>query len=144
MGLLKKNKKTERTPKGWASANGNEKTSHERASFEDISSIMDGIDGEPSPEYANEGDIQFADMHEVQHGRPYPYFLEKRDELKARQSVYISREVQEKIADIVHTLGRNKTTIGAYIDKVLCEHLETYRAEINSLYVQHYLLREHV
>ena len=62
----------------------------------------------------------------------------------SRQSVYISREVQEKIADIVHTLGRNKTTIGAYIDKVLCEHLETYRAEINSLYVEHYLLREHV
>lgn len=62
----------------------------------------------------------------------------------SRQCVYISREVQEKIADIVHTLGRNKTTIGAYIDKVLCEHLEMYRAEINDLYFDHYLLRKHI
>lgn len=144
MGLLKKNKKTECASKGCASADGNKKTSHECASFEDIASIMEGIAGGPSPECANDGDIQFADMQEVQHSRPYSYFLEKRDELKARQCVYISREVQEKIADIVHTLGRNKTTIGTYIDKVLCEHLEMYRAEINDLYFDHYLLRKHV
>lgn len=144
MGLLKKNKKTECASKGCASANGNEKTGNERVSFEDIASIMEGIAGEPSPECADEGGVQFADIQETRNSRPYSYFLEKRDELKARQSVYISREVQEKIADIVHTLGRNKTTIGAYIDKVLCEHLEMYRAEINDLYFDHYLLRKHI
>lgn len=144
MGLLKKNKKTERAPKGCASANGNEKTSLERASFEDIASIMDEIVGEPSQEGTDEGGVQFADIQETHNTRPYSYFLEKRDELKARQCVYISREVQEKIADIVHTLGRNKTTIGAYIDKVLCQHLEMYRAEINDLYFDHYFFRKHV
>lgn len=144
MGLLKKNKKTECASKGCASANGNEKTGNERTSFEDIVSIMEGIAGEPSPECADEGDVRFADIQETRNSRPYSYFLEKRDELKARQCVYISREVQEKIADIVHTLGRNKTTIGAYIDKVLCEHLEMYRAEINDLYFDHYLLRKHI
>ena len=144
MGLLKKNKKTERTSNGCASADVNKKTGNERASFEDIASIMDGAAGEPLPECAGEGGVQFADMQESRHSRPYPYFLGKGYGPKARQCVYISREVHEKIADIVHTLGRNKTTIGAYIDKVLCEHLETYRAEINSLYVEHYLLREHV
>lgn len=144
MGLLKKNKKTECASEGCASANGNKGTSHERASFEDIASIMEGIAGEPSPECADEGGVQFADIPETNYSRPYSYFLEKRDELKVRQSVYISREVQEKIADIVHTLGKNKTTIGAYIDKVLCEHLEMYRAEINSLYFDHYLLRKHI
>ena len=144
MGLLKKNKKTECASKGCASANGNEKTGNERTSFEDIASIMEGIAGEPSPESADEGEVHFADIQGTRNSRPYSYFLEKRDELKARQCVYISREVREKIADIVHTLGRNKTTIGAYIDKVLCEHLEMYRAEINDLYFDHYLLRKHI
>lgn len=57
-------------------------------------------------------------------------------EIKIRQCVYISREVQQKIAQIVHILSNSETTIGSYIDSVLLEHLSEHKDEINTLYIK--------
>ena len=55
-------------------------------------------------------------------------------EIKVRKCVYISREVQEKIAKIVNLLSNGESTIGSYIDNVLSEHLNEHKDEINALY----------
>lgn len=55
-------------------------------------------------------------------------------EIKVRKCVYISREVQEKIAKIVNLLSNGESTIGSYIDNVLLEHLNEHKEEINDLY----------
>lgn len=55
-------------------------------------------------------------------------------EIKVRKCVYISREVQEKIAMIVNLLSNGESTIGSYIDNVLLEHLNEHKDEINALY----------
>lgn len=64
---------------------------------------------------------------------PYSDFLEKK-EIKSRQCVYISRDVHERVADVVRTLTGNKVSIGGYIDKVLADHLERYADEIRTRY----------
>lgn len=58
------------------------------------------------------------------------------NEIKTRQCVYISREVQQKIAKIVNVLSNGESTIGGYIDNVLLEHLNEHKEEINALYHQ--------
>lgn len=55
-------------------------------------------------------------------------------EIKVRKCVYISRDIQEKIAKIVNILSNGESTIGSYIDNVLLEHLNEYKDEINALY----------
>jgi hypothetical protein len=60
-------------------------------------------------------------------------FLQSR-ELKIRQCVYISRDTQEIIADIVRRLGQRGLSIGAYIDTILQQHLREHKDEINELY----------
>jgi hypothetical protein len=55
-------------------------------------------------------------------------------ELKTRQCVYISRDTQEIIADIVKRLGSRGLSIGAYIDTILQQHLQEHKDEINALY----------
>lgn len=55
-------------------------------------------------------------------------------EIQSRQCVYISREVQQRIAKMIAVLSNGKTTIGGYIDNVLLEHLNEHRDEINTLY----------
>lgn len=59
-------------------------------------------------------------------------FLQSR-ELKTRQCVYISKDTQETIVDIVRRLGQRGLTIGAYIDTILQQHLEEHKDEINEL-----------
>lgn len=58
----------------------------------------------------------------------------QRNELKARQSVYISKEIHEKVSRIVKVLGGRDLSVGGYIDNVLSQHFETYMDEINALY----------
>lgn len=58
------------------------------------------------------------------------------NEIKTRQCVYISRDIQQKIAKIVNVLSNGEASIGGYIDNVLSEHLKEHRAEINELYHQ--------
>lgn len=57
-------------------------------------------------------------------------------EIKVRKCVYISREVQEKVARIVNTLSNGESSIGSYVDNVLLEHLNEHKDEINELYYQ--------
>ena len=60
-------------------------------------------------------------------------FLQSK-ELKTRQCVYISRETQETVADIVKRLGQRGLSIGAYVDSVVQQHLQEHKDEINELY----------
>lgn len=56
------------------------------------------------------------------------------NEIKTRQCVYISRDIQQKIAKIVNVLSNGEASIGGYIDKVLSEHLNEHKDELNALY----------
>ena len=59
----------------------------------------------------------------------------KRNEIKTRQCVYISREIHNKISKIVNILATEKgISIGGYIDTVLTQHLKEHRKAINILY----------
>jgi hypothetical protein len=60
-------------------------------------------------------------------------FLQAR-ELKTRQCVYISRDMQETIAGIVRRLGQKGLSIGTYIDTILRQHFQEHKEEINELY----------
>ena len=62
----------------------------------------------------------------------------QRGELKARQSVYISKEIHEKVSKIVSVLGGKELSVGGYIDNVLSQHFETYMNEITELYEKKY------
>jgi hypothetical protein len=59
----------------------------------------------------------------------------KRNEIKTRQCVYISREIHNKISKIVNILATERgISIGGYIDTVLTQHLKEHRDTINTLY----------
>jgi hypothetical protein len=60
-------------------------------------------------------------------------FLQSK-ELKIRQCVYISRDTQEIIANIVRRLGTSGLSIGAYVDTIIRQHLREHKDEINELY----------
>lgn len=68
----------------------------------------------------------------------YETIFLQRNELKARQSVYISKEIHEKVSRIVSVLGGKDLSVGGYIDNVLSQHFETYMDEINALYDKKY------
>jgi len=59
-----------------------------------------------------------------------------RNEIKHRQCVYISHEVHSLVSGLVRALvdEGSEITVGGYIDKVLYEHLQAYKDEINELY----------
>ncbi len=62
----------------------------------------------------------------------------RRNEIKTRECVYISREIHSKIVKLVRALEDENPniTIGGYIDLVLSEHLEQHREEINEIFRQ--------
>ena len=57
----------------------------------------------------------------------------KRNEIKTRQCVYISREIHKRISRIVSVLAKHELTVGGYIDLILERHLEENHEEINEL-----------
>ena len=57
----------------------------------------------------------------------------KRNEIKIRQCVYISREIHKRISRIVSVLAKHELTVGGYIDLILERHLEENQEEINVL-----------
>lgn len=65
--------------------------------------------------------------------KPFATYLATK-EIQIRKCVYISRDIQQKIAKVVGVLADGNTTIGGYIDNVLEEHLNLYRDEINARY----------
>ncbi len=58
----------------------------------------------------------------------------KRNEIKTRQCVYISREIHNQISRIVNIISDKEITVGGYIDTVLACHLEQHKEEIKELY----------
>lgn len=80
------------------------------------------------------GKKRIKGVKEVTNDRPpFTGYLVTR-EIQVRKCVYISRDIQQKIARIVGVLADGDTTIGGYIDNVIEEHLNLYRDEINALY----------
>lgn len=57
----------------------------------------------------------------------------KRNEIKTRQCVYISREIHKRISRIVSVLAKHELTVGGYIDLILERHLDENKEEINGL-----------
>ena len=57
----------------------------------------------------------------------------KRNEIKTRQCVYISREIHKRISRIVSVLAKHELTVGGYIDLILERHLQENQEEINVL-----------
>jgi len=66
----------------------------------------------------------------------YSSLFLQRNELKARQCVYISQRIHATISEIVRVIADRDVTVGGYIDNVLIQHLEAHKDEINSLYKQ--------
>ena len=58
----------------------------------------------------------------------------RRNEIKTRQCVYISRDVHSKILKIVNDIAGREISVGGYVDTVLRQHLEQHKERINELY----------
>ena len=58
----------------------------------------------------------------------------RRNEIKTRQCVYISRDVHSKILKIVNDIAGREISGGGYVDTVLRQHLEQHKEKINELY----------
>ena len=58
----------------------------------------------------------------------------RRNEIKTRQCVYISRDVHGKILKIVNDIAGGEISVGGYVDTVLRQHLEQHKERINELY----------
>ncbi len=57
----------------------------------------------------------------------------RRNEIKTRQCVYISRDVHSKILKIVNDIAGREISVGGYVDTVLRQHLEQHKEKINEL-----------
>ena len=53
----------------------------------------------------------------------------RRNEIKTRQCVYISRDVHGKILRIVNDIAGGEISVGGYVDTVLRQHLEQTQGE---------------
>ena len=58
----------------------------------------------------------------------------RRNEIKTRQCVYISRDVHGKILNLVNDIAGGEISVGGYVDTVLRQHLEQHKERINELY----------
>ena len=58
----------------------------------------------------------------------------RRNEIKTRQCVYISRDVHGKILKIVNDIAGGESSVGGYVDTVLRHQLEQHKERINELY----------
>ena len=96
----------------------------------------------PAPEPEEKGHQEEKNKEPAKRKRnnavDYETVFLQRNELKARQSVYISKEIHEKVSRIVNVLGGKDLSVGGYIDNVLSQHFETYMDEINALYDKKY------
>ena len=52
----------------------------------------------------------------------------------ARKAVYISREKYKAVRRIAGMAGENGMTISGYTDRIVTEHLEQHRAELETLH----------
>lgn len=56
-----------------------------------------------------------------------------RNTLKNRKTIYIAKELQDTLAEIVMLMRNRDMTIGIYVENIILHHLETYKEEINRL-----------
>ena len=56
-----------------------------------------------------------------------------RNALKNRKTIYIAKELQDTLAEIVLSMRNRDMTIGIYVENIILHHLETYKDEINRL-----------
>ena len=56
-----------------------------------------------------------------------------RNTLKNRKTIYIAKELQDTLAEIVMSMRNRDVTIGIYVENIILHHLETYKDEINRL-----------
>ena len=68
------------------------------------------------------------------HEDDYSGLFLRRNEIKTRQCVYISRDVHSKILKIVNDIAGREISVGGYVDTVLRQHLEQHKEKINELY----------
>lgn len=55
-------------------------------------------------------------------------------EFKDRKSIYISKEMHQKIAHIAGVISNRELSVGAYIENIVTHHFEIYKDDINNLY----------
>ena len=63
----------------------------------------------------------------------YESFFICRNTLKNRKTIYIAKELQDTLAEIVMSMRNRDMTIGIYVENIILHHLETYKDEINRL-----------
>ena len=56
-----------------------------------------------------------------------------RNALKNRKTIYIAKDLQDTLAEIVMSMRNRDMTIGIYVENIILHHLETYKDEINRL-----------
>ena len=56
-----------------------------------------------------------------------------RNTLKNRKTIYIAKELQDTLAEIVMSMRNRDMTIGIYVENIILHHLDTYKDEINRL-----------
>ena len=97
--------------------------------------------GPPAREGTDEADAGNVPEDAVQPTEPakrkkpdYGSTFLKRNEVKLRHCVYISKEAHSIVSKIVNTIADKEITVGGYIDTVLMRHFEENKDEINDLY----------
>ena len=56
-----------------------------------------------------------------------------RNTLKNRKTIYIAKELQDILAEIVMSMRNKDMTIGIYVENIILHHFEIYKDEINKL-----------
>lgn len=56
-----------------------------------------------------------------------------RNDLYDRKAIYISKELQDKLSEIVLFIRKREMTLGMYVENILLKHLEDYKEGINRL-----------
>ena len=65
--------------------------------------------------------------------RRYISLFMHRNDLYDRKAIYISKELQDKLSEIVLFIRKREMTLGMYVENILLKHLEDYKEEINRL-----------
>ena len=56
-----------------------------------------------------------------------------RNTLRNRKTIYIAKELQDTLAEIVMSMRNRDMTIGIYVENIILHHFEIYKDEINKL-----------
>lgn len=89
---------------------------------------------EPPAQSATREKTQKEGNRRKRQDEDYNELFLRRNEIKTRQCVYISRDVHGKILRIVNDIAGGEISVGGYVDTVLRLHLEQHKERINELY----------